>query len=344
LEHLTPEQRAAALDAAGIVAAEKGKNTAQSFSLASVSNGKILRLARQFDYSDRPIFPVLALHLSADGSVALSRETKDVFRIQDVKTAGITRVARDDQMTRPPTALALSADGARVLVGFADVPTQVWDAVGQIQGILEGHKGAVLDLAFLPDGKRAVTAGADHTVRLWDLTTFREIRQYAGHPFAVDQVAVSPAGNRLLTAGEDSAPILWDVSTGNQFRTLEGKEPLAELYFSGDGNQAIGWTKRTSALRIWDLGTGKIVREAASEPAAAHRATTPDGRFAVDATVDSKLRVWDTTTGDTLELMDFGGIYAKPSRVALDPVHGILVVGTTKAWLLKYRIDLPKTK
>jgi WD40 repeat protein len=46
---------------------------------------------------------------------------------------------------------------------------------------LEGHSADVLGVAVTPDGKRAVSASHDETLRVWDMDTGRDLRTLQGH-------------------------------------------------------------------------------------------------------------------------------------------------------------------
>lgn len=73
-------------------------------------------------------------------------------------------------VNRPILTLAADREGTRLLTGDADGVLRIWSVTtGEVQGLLRGHQRAVQSVAFVGSGRQAVSAGADGTVRLWQL-------------------------------------------------------------------------------------------------------------------------------------------------------------------------------
>ena len=88
---------------------------------------------------------------------------------------------------------------------------------------LEGHEDQVLAVAVDRAGARALTAGLDATVRLWDLASRRHEVTLSGHDGAVTDVAFAGAG-RAVSGGRDRTVRLWDLAGRQALAVLEGHE------------------------------------------------------------------------------------------------------------------------
>ena len=87
-------------------------------------------------------------------------------------------------------------------------------------------------MAVTPDGRHALTGGADGTARVWDLATGQHTTTLTGHTDWVTAVAVTPDGHEAVTTGQDGTIRVWNLHSGMQVRgtTLPAAsrgEPLA---------------------------------------------------------------------------------------------------------------------
>jgi WD40 repeat protein len=125
------------------------------------------------------------LIFSPDGRMLLSLDEQ--ARVWEV-AAGQERVRLDN----PPlaTTAAFSADGGLLALGTALGPVHLYaTATGAEVGRLSGHRGAVLTVAFSPDGKALVSAGADTTALVWDVSEARKKARPAAVALRAQEVA-----------------------------------------------------------------------------------------------------------------------------------------------------------
>jgi WD40 repeat protein len=130
---------------------------------------------------------------------------------------------------------------------------------------LSGHTNFVEDVTVTRDGL-AVSASADRTLKLWDLSSGQELRTLSGHSGAVNAVAVTPDGKRAVSASDDKTLRLWDLSSGQELRTLKGHtDTVWAVAVTPDGNRAVS-VSSDGTLKVWDLADGRELRSLNDDP------------------------------------------------------------------------------
>jgi WD40 repeat protein len=87
-----------------------------------------------------------------------------------------------------------------------------------------------------PDGRRAVSASSDGTLKLWDLDTGQCLRTLQGHIGGRGDVALSPDGRRVTSGTGDETVRVWDLDTG---RCLAAWVARREVRFCATSPHAI---------------------------------------------------------------------------------------------------------
>lgn len=151
------------------------------------------------------------------------------------------------------------------------------EKIGKVQLLRAFYQHAlVTSLAWSSEGRRLAAAGTlsdydrgeiknPETLKLWDLTTGRELYSFPGQPDAVNSVAFSPDG-QLLAAGSEEGITIWKVADGSKLVTLaepqEGALPfdpgVEHVAFSSDGLTIAAAAH--DAIKLWDVASGRKLK------------------------------------------------------------------------------------
>jgi len=198
-----------------------------------------------------------------------------------------------------------------------------------------GHTFSISSVAFSPDGRYALSGSRDHTLKLWEVSTGRELRTFKGHKDIVYSVAFSPNSHFCLSGSSDKTMKLWDVSTGREVRTFAGHKNLVHsVAFSPNGRYALSGSWDCT-LKLWEVSTGREVRTFKGHKSVVISvAFSSDGRYALSGSQDNTMKLWKVSTGR--QVRTFAGHKHLVSSVAFSPNGRYALSGsydkTLKLW------------
>jgi WD40 repeat protein len=240
---------------------------------------------------------VIFIGISGDGSRLVCGTRAGVAFVFDLNTGTeVTRIKHDSPVGNG----ALSPDGSMVATS-ADNKLYLWEtATGK--KLHEGnHPAMVWGVAFSPDGALVATGtggspigdltdhrypvGDDNSIRLWDTTNGKVVRELKGHTHAVTTIAFSPDGRRLASGSLDGSLRLWDVESGQELDRASGRSWIMKLAYSSDGMQIL-----TSGGNFRETPETRRLTDVPDERVRAYRIVLPHDKSELKAKAKEELR------------------------------------------------------
>jgi hypothetical protein len=229
----------------------------------------------------------------------------------------------------------LAPEGSRLIAGDREGKIHIWDlkqltlqdpGSATTSNIIATVPYEVKHVGWVPGSELVVAEGLDSTLRLLDIPSGRQLREFQRHS-PPPLFAISPDGAILASVGSGRIR-LWEIDSGREIRTLPAHEHYTQaLAFSPDAKLlASGGDRGRVILR--DVASGQErLRIEHPEKSLAQIAFSPDGRML--ATIgygrgtDAPLRLWDTANGERIDELRSPGADIK--TFAFSPDGSILV-------------------
>jgi WD40 repeat protein len=195
---------------------------------------------------------VYAAAFAPDGKTLVSVSSDNSMRLWDIETGKELR--RDKAAPKRDWVASFAfLPGGRVLVAgcegkrgyfceaFTDEPVR-W---------LE-EKEDTSAIAFAPGGRSLLAGGADGTVRVWDVNSGMQDRQFEEHEGRINALAITPDGRTAVSVSNGGTIRLWEVASGRQVLSFHGHcDRVLSVAVSPDG-RVIATGSRDFTVLLWD--------------------------------------------------------------------------------------------
>jgi WD40 repeat protein len=210
--------------------------------------------------------------------------------------------------------------------GSDDVGRHLWGEMGDPRKALGD---AVSSLAFAPDGRSMLSAGAGGSVGMWDVKGKQRLTPLLGDSALA--AAITADGGKAVTSGDGELE-LW---------SLDSRKPLGSVKLSGrgwavsidDAGGIAAVAVDDTDVELWRLGGAPQRLQRIRSPSAKVRAIdmSPDGRRLAIGRADGVVELWNVVSGDKERSLnasqDNSVSNASAEAVTFNPDGVVLAVG-----------------
>lgn len=200
---------------------------------------------------------------------------------------------------------------------------------------LTGHSSWVTSVAISPSGQLLASSSLDDTIKIWHLSTGKDLLTLKGHSKGVNAIAISPDGKLLISGSDDYTIKVWNLQNGALLGTLLGhSRDVNAVAISPDGKFFVsGGEDRT--IRLWSASTGALLKTLSGVAGMIRSvAVSHDARMLASGGLDNKTKLWNLQTGE--QLLTLVGHINPINAITFSPDSQVVVTGskdkTVRLW------------
>ncbi len=288
-----------------------------------------------WDLSTRRKLTTLSGHSGYIQSIAFSPDGKILATGNYDRTVKLWNISTGQEMTTikghgsAVLAVSWSPDGKRLVTGSADNSVKIWNVADQLEPILPAERITrylATSVSSTSNNILALGVTINKQVKLWNLSTGKEVTRLNEIGDNLLCAAFSPDGKLLATGGMDALVKHWDTTTGQMIKELRGHVSYVySVVFSPDRKQLISGGN-DQALKVWDVATGQELDSLKSKVDNSYRAVfSPDGKLLASACRDGSVLLWNLSTRQVL--LTFKKHTATVKAIAFSPDNRTVATG-----------------
>jgi len=215
-------------------------------------------------------------------------------------------------------------------------------ATGEGYATYQFHNSEIYSTVFQPKGHLLASSDKEGKIVLYDYIAKRLVNTIQAHAGAILTLCFNSEGNRLYSGSRDNCVKEWSVPTGRAIRTFsELNGNVRVLRLTSDERTLVAGTSATSnGLVLLDEENGSKNIFSASN--VQKLTLTPDGNYAIIASLNKYLSVWSINSGMMKDKIEGHEKYV--NDVVLSPDGQILIScsndETVRIWDFEKRSQL----